>query len=83
MNSFNPVLIDNYIRGFAVRELPGHHLACFTRNGTFTWFNQSYASYENIYMIEANLVVVTDTFLTRLIMKAWLTCALEPQSCCV
>jgi hypothetical protein len=28
-------------------------------------------------MAEANFLVVTDTFLTRLIMKAWLTCALE------
>lgn len=28
-------------------------------------------------MAEANFLAVTDTFLTRLIMKAWLTCALE------
>jgi hypothetical protein len=30
-------------------------------------------------MAEANFLVVTDTFLTRLIMKAWLTCSLEPE----
>jgi hypothetical protein len=30
-------------------------------------------------MAEANFLVVTDTFLTRLIMKAWLTCALDPE----
>jgi hypothetical protein len=30
-------------------------------------------------MAEANFLVVTDTFLTRLIMKAWLICALEPD----
>lgn len=30
-------------------------------------------------MAEANFLAVTDTFLTRLIMKAWLTCALDPQ----
>ena len=28
-------------------------------------------------MSEANFLAVTDTFLTRLIMKAWLTCALD------
>ncbi|CAF3959304.1 unnamed protein product [Rotaria magnacalcarata] len=78
-NSFNPVLIDNYIRGFAVRELPNHYLSCFTRTGTFGWFNQSYSQFDEIYMSEANFLVVTDTFLTRLIMKAWLTCALEPE----
>lgn len=30
-------------------------------------------------MAETNLLVVTDTFLSRLIMKAWLTCALEAE----
>ncbi|CAF1482004.1 unnamed protein product, partial [Rotaria sp. Silwood1] len=76
-NSFNPVLIDNYIRGFAARELPGHSLPCYTHVDTFTWFNQSYTNFENIYIAETGFLVVTDTFLTRLIMKAWLTCALE------
>ncbi|CAF4761073.1 unnamed protein product [Rotaria socialis] len=78
-NSFNPVLIDNYIRGFAARELPDHYLSCFTRTGTFDWFNQSYSQFDEIYMSEANFLVVTDTFLTRLMMKAWLTCALESK----
>jgi hypothetical protein len=71
------VLHDNYIRGFATRELPGHRLPCYTRSGAFAWFNQSYKSYDDIYMSEANFLVVTDTFLTRLIIKAWLTCALD------
>ncbi|CAF1432215.1 unnamed protein product [Rotaria sordida] len=78
-NSFNPVVIDNYIRGFAARELPGHYVSCYTHTDTFTWFNQSYTNFDNIYIAEAGFVVVTDTFLTRLIMKAWLTCALEPE----
>ncbi|CAM4770068.1 unnamed protein product [Rotaria magnacalcarata] len=78
-NSFNPVLIDNYIRGFAVRELPSLSLPCYTRAGTFDWFNQSYSEYDDIAMAETDLLVVTDTLLTRLIMKAWLTCALEPE----
>ncbi|CAF4090730.1 unnamed protein product [Rotaria sordida] len=78
-NAFNPVVIDNYIRGFAARELPGHYVSCYTHTDTFTWFNQSYTNFDNIYIAEAGFVVVTDTFLTRLIMKAWLTCALEPE----
>lgn len=68
------------MRGFAARELPGHLLPCYTRSGAFTWFNQSHESYEEIYMSEANFLAVTDTFLTRLIMKAWLTCTLD-ESC--
>ncbi|CAF3370100.1 unnamed protein product [Rotaria socialis] len=78
-NSFSPILIDNYIRGFAVRELPSRSLPCYTRTGTFDWFNQSYSQYDDITMAETDLLVVTDTFLTRLIMKAWLTCALESE----
>ncbi|CAF3478381.1 unnamed protein product [Rotaria socialis] len=78
-NSFSPVLIDNYIRGFAVRELPSHSLLCYTRTGTFDWFNQSYSQYDDITMAETDLLVITDTFLTRLIMKAWLICALESE----
>jgi hypothetical protein len=30
-------------------------------------------------MSEANFLVVTDTLISRLIMKAWLTCALESE----
>ncbi|CAF4196784.1 unnamed protein product, partial [Rotaria sordida] len=76
-NSFNPVVIDNYIRGFAARELPDRYLSCYTHTDTFTWFNQSYTNFDNIYIADDGLIIVTDTFITRLIMKAWLTCALE------
>ncbi|CAF4122427.1 unnamed protein product [Rotaria sordida] len=78
-NSFNPVVIDNYIRGFAVREIPDRYLSCYTHTDTFTWFNQSYTNFDNIYIADSGLIIVTDTFITRLIMKAWLTCALEPE----
>ena len=33
-------------------------------------------------MAEANFLAVTDTFLSRLIMKSWLTCALD-ENCLV
>ncbi|CAF1174803.1 unnamed protein product [Rotaria sordida] len=78
-NSFNPVVIDNYIRGFAVREIPDRYLSCYTHTDTFTWFNQSYTNFDNIYIADSGLIIVSDTFITRLIMKAWLTCALEPE----
>lgn len=70
-------MIDNYIRGLGVREITGHSLSCYTPSSTFSWFNESKYYYDNIYMTKANLLIVTDTFLTRLIMKIWLTCALE------
>lgn len=62
-----------------MRELPGHFLPCFTRSNAFTWFNHSYTQFDDIYMAEANFLAVTDTFLSRLIIKAWLTCALDEK----
>jgi hypothetical protein len=70
-------LIDNLIRGFACRELPGHYLPCFTLGETFTWFHETYSSYDDIYIAEAGFLAVTDNFLSRLILKTWMTCALD------
>lgn len=57
--------------------MPGHYLPCFTLGGTFSWFNESYSSYNDIYIAEAGFVAVTDNFLSRLILKTWITCALD------
>ncbi len=70
-------MIDNLIRGFACRELPGHYLPCFTLGETFTWFHETYSSYDDIYIAEAGFLAVTDNFLSRLILKTWMTCALD------
>ncbi|CAF4324640.1 unnamed protein product, partial [Rotaria sordida] len=66
-NSVNPVVIDNYIRGFAVREIPDRYLSCYTHTDTFTWFNQSYTNFDNIYIADGGLIIVTDTVITRVI----------------
>ncbi len=69
--------MDNSIRGFACRELPGHYLPCFTLSGTFSWFQETHSSFEEIYIAEAGFLAVTDNFLSRLILKTWVTCALD------
>ncbi|CAF3030096.1 unnamed protein product, partial [Rotaria sp. Silwood2] len=76
-SNFDRLLIDNLIRGFSCRELPGHYLPCFTLSGTFSWFNETFSSYDDIYIAEAGFVAVTDNFLSRLILKTWVTCALN------
>lgn len=76
-STFDRLLIDNSIRGFSCRELPGHYLPCFTLGGTFSWFNESLSSYDDIYIAEAGFVAVTDNFLSRLVLKTWVTCALD------
>ncbi|CAF0967251.1 unnamed protein product [Adineta steineri] len=78
-SNFNRILIDNLIRGFSCRELPGHYLSCFTLSGTFAWFNESSSVFDDIYIAEAGFVAVTDNFLSRLVLKTWVTCALDPD----
>ncbi|CAF0871883.1 unnamed protein product [Didymodactylos carnosus] len=76
-NNFDRLLIDNNFRGFACRELPGHYLPCFTLSNMFLWFNESSSTFDNVYMCEANFLFIQDNFLSRLIMKAWITCSLD------
>lgn len=66
-------------RGFSCRELPGHYLSCFTLTGTFSWFNETSTVFDDIYIAEAGFVAVTDNFLSRLVLKTWVTCALDPE----
>ncbi|CAF0862125.1 unnamed protein product [Didymodactylos carnosus] len=79
IGEFDHLLMDNAIRGFACRELPGHYLPCFTLSDTFSWFNESYSTFNDVYIAEAGFIVVQDNFLSRMIMKAWTTCALDPK----
>ncbi|CAF4038939.1 unnamed protein product [Rotaria sordida] len=76
-SNFDRLLIDNMIRGFSCRELPGQYLPCFTLSKTFLWFNETFSTFEDIYIAEAGFVAVTDNFLSRLILKTWVTCALD------
>jgi hypothetical protein len=46
--------------------------------GTFSWFNESRSAFDDVYIAEAGFVAVTDNFLSRLVIKTWVTCALDP-----
>lgn len=51
---------------------------CFTDERMFSWFNEQSAYFEEIYTVEANLLIFNrNNFLTSLIMKSWVSCALE------
>ena len=66
-------------RGFSCRELPSHYLSCYTLIGTFSWFNATSTIFDDVYIAEAGFVAVTDNFLSRLVLKTWVTCALDPE----
>ncbi len=52
-------------------------MSCYTLSGTFSWFNETSSLFDDIYIAEAGFVAVTDNFLSRLVLKTWVTCALD------
>ncbi len=52
----------------------------YTNPKMFTWFEESPHTFEKFFTAEAGIVFVHNNFLSRLIMKAWVTCALD-ESC--
>lgn len=53
------------------------NLVCYTHPDMFSWFDLNIVDYEDVYTIDANLIMFQKSFLTTLIMKAWVTCALD------
>ncbi|CAF3784021.1 unnamed protein product [Rotaria sp. Silwood1] len=54
-SNFDRLLLDNLIRGFSCRELPGHYFPCFTSFGTLLWFHETISTFDHIYIAEAVL----------------------------
>ena len=55
-------------------------LLCYTNPKMFDWFEEDKENFRQFYTIEANILMFHRSLLTSLIMKAWVTCALE-ESC--
>ena len=53
------------------------NLTCYTNPKMFDWFSLPVESYANVFTIDANILMFKRSFLTSLIMKAWVTCALD------
>lgn len=56
------------------------NLTCYTDERMFKWFESRSADFVDMYTLEANFLLFYRTFITSLIMKSWLTCALD-ESC--
>lgn len=52
-------------------------LNCYTNPLMFKWFDEKEKSFNDFFTIEANILLFERTFLSSLLMKAWVTCALE------
>lgn len=55
----------------------GLKLVCYTNPKMFEWFEEESKSYEDFFTIEANILMFHRSFLTSILMKAWITCALD------
>jgi hypothetical protein len=54
-------------------------LVCYTNPKMFDWFKLKVTEYSEAFILDANILLFKRTFLTALIMKAWVTCALNPN----
>ena len=50
---------------------------CYTNPRMFEWFGLDMAAYEGVSTIEGGFLMFKRSFLTSLIMKSWITCALD------
>ena len=55
-------------------------LNCFTNPLMYKWFDETNETYKEFWTIEANILLFERSFLSMLLMKAWVTCALD-KSC--
>ena len=71
---------DSYERGIITRYID-LYLTCFTDANMFKWFNNNVNTYLDVHSLEANFIIINkNNFVSHLIMKAWVTCALD-QNC--
>jgi hypothetical protein len=65
--------------GVVSRYLPGFNLPCYTDSRTFSWFKETDESLAGVYSAEANFIIIHRNFLSTLLMKAWVTCAMNEE----
>jgi hypothetical protein len=58
----------------------GYNLNCYTDPLMYKWFGETNETYKEFWTIEANILLFERSFLSMLLMKAWVTCALD-KSC--
>ena len=77
-SEMNPI-IDSLKKLGVLTQFIGLKLTCYTNPKMFTWFKEEVKAFENFFTIEANILLFHRNFLTSLIMKAWITCALDKE----
>ena len=61
-----------------VLPLTHHNFTCYTNEKMFDWFQETTSNFASINThIHAAFLTVTKNFLSSIILKAWVTCALD------
>lgn len=77
-DKFNSLIEASKDVGLISRYLPFYQ-NCFTDHAMYNWFNETSQTFDWIRSLEANFLIFTKTFLSSLIMKAWVSCAVEEE----
>lgn len=75
--NLNPSIATAKTSGIALQTLTYFNLTCYTNPRMFHWFKETEADYESFPTLEANIIMLHKSFVTSLIMKAWVTCAMD------
>ncbi len=75
--NLQPSLSTAIYSGLASQLLALHSVTCYTDPKMFQWFKETTDDYSFIPSLEANIIIFKRSVVTSLIMKAWVTCALD------
>lgn len=63
--------------GMMSRYLHDLLLPCYTDPRMFAWFGETEQAFERVHSAEANFIILHRNFLTEMVMKTWVSCALD------
>ncbi len=73
----DPLLDKAKQTGYLSTYLPPFKITCYTNPKMFEWFGENADDYQDIFSMEAGTLILYKNLLNMILMKAWLTCALD------
>lgn len=78
---FNKPIDDSLIQtakkvGFLISQT-NLQLICYTNKMMIKWFGRNITEFSRLNLLSSNFVILHRSFMTALIMKSWVTCAVD------
>ena len=77
--NLQPTLSTAIYSGLALQTLPGFNLTCHTDKKLFNWYQETPEDFSHVPTLEAKIIFFKRSVVTSLVMKAWVTCALDKE----